>query len=64
MAVQKKKKVKEKPLYTTWQNIKFTLSNMWKWDKFLVILCVAQAPLNVVLNLAQGKSIYFWLKIW
>ena len=55
MVEQKKKKIKEKkekPLYSTWQNIEFTLSNMWKWDKLLVILCIAQAPLNVVLQLA------------
>jgi hypothetical protein len=25
---------------------------MWKWDRVLVFLCVAQAPLNVVLQLA------------
>jgi ABC-type multidrug transport system fused ATPase/permease subunit len=52
MAEQKKKKIKEKPPYTTWQNIRFTISNMWKWDKLLVILCIAQAPLKVVMDLS------------
>jgi len=49
---EKMKKKKEKLPYTTWQNVAFTVKNMWKWDKFLVFLCIAQAPLNVVLNLA------------
>jgi ABC-type multidrug transport system fused ATPase/permease subunit len=52
MAGQKAKKAREKPPYTTWQNIGFTMRNMWKWDRVLVFLCAAQAPLNVVLNLA------------
>jgi ABC-type bacteriocin/lantibiotic exporter with double-glycine peptidase domain len=55
MVGQKTKKLKqkkEKPLYSTWQNISFTLSNMWKWEKLLVFLCILKAPLNVVLNLA------------
>ena len=50
--LKKVKKKKEKPLYSTWQNIKFTLSNMWEWDKFLVFLCILKAPLNAVLNLS------------
>ena len=47
-----KKKKKEKPPYTTWQNIGFTLSNMWKWDKPLVFLSVTQIPLKVLSLLA------------
>ena len=52
MVEQKVKKKKEKPPYTTWQNMTFTISNMWKWDKLLVFLCVAQAPFKVLLQLA------------
>lgn len=49
----KKKNHKQKPLYTTRQNVAFTLSNMWKWDKLLVIICIVQAPLKVVLVLSS-----------
>ncbi len=49
----KKKNDKQKPLYTTGQNVAFTLSNMWKWDKFLVTISMLQAPLKVVLVLAS-----------
>ena len=45
-------KKKDKPVYTTWQNVIFTFSNMWKWDKPLVWLSAAQAPLKVVSLLA------------
>ena len=48
----KKKTDKEKPLYSTRQNVVFTISNMWKWDKLLVFISIAQAPLNVVLQLS------------
>ena len=47
-----KKNDKEKPLYTTRQNIAFTITNLWNWDKQLVFLCIAQAPLKVVLELS------------
>ncbi|MCL2159961.1 MAG: ABC transporter ATP-binding protein/permease, partial [Oscillospiraceae bacterium] len=50
--VKQEKKIKEKPKYNTWQNISFTISNMWKWDRVLLILCVLQAPLNVAMQLS------------
>ncbi|MCL2159728.1 MAG: ABC transporter ATP-binding protein/permease [Oscillospiraceae bacterium] len=50
--VKQEKKIKEKPKYNTWQNIAFTISNMWKWDRLLVILCVLQAPLKVASDLS------------
>ena len=49
---KQEKKIKEKPKYNTWQNIAFTISNMWKWDRVLLILCVLQAPLNVAMQLS------------
>jgi ABC-type multidrug transport system fused ATPase/permease subunit len=49
----KKKNDKQKPLYTTRQNVAFTISNMWKWDKLLVIISIAQAPLKVILVLSS-----------
>ena len=48
----KKKNDKRKPLYTTRQNVAFTISNMWEWDKFLVTISIAQAPLKVALVLS------------
>jgi len=47
-----KKTENEKPLYSTLQNVAFTVTNIWKWDKFLVFFSIAQAPLNVVLQLS------------
>lgn len=53
----RKKADKQKPLYTTGQyttgqNVIFTVSNMWKWDKLLVTISIAQAPLKVALVLS------------
>ncbi|MFA7673334.1 MAG: ABC transporter ATP-binding protein [Clostridia bacterium] len=48
-----KKNDKQKPLYTTSQNVAFTISNIWKWDKPLVIISIAQAPLKVALVLSS-----------
>lgn len=46
------KESKTKPLYSTWQNVKYTVSNIWKWDKPLVFLSLSKAPLNVILTLS------------
>jgi hypothetical protein len=46
------KKNRQKPLYKTGKNVAFVLSNMWKWDKLLVTISIAQAPLKVVLVLS------------
>ncbi len=47
----KEKKGKEKPLYSVLENVKFSVANIWKWDKLLVFLCVLKAPIDVVLKL-------------
>jgi ABC-type multidrug transport system fused ATPase/permease subunit len=47
-----KKEPKQKPLYTTRQNVAFTISNIWKWDKLLATISAMQAPLKVALTLS------------
>jgi ABC-type bacteriocin/lantibiotic exporter with double-glycine peptidase domain len=48
-----KKETKQKPLYTTRQNVAFTILNLWKWDKFLVAISIMQAPIKVGLVLSD-----------
>lgn len=50
--MKKIKSTNKKASYTTGQNIQFTMSNMWKWDKFLVFLVAVQVPLKVLVQLS------------
>lgn len=42
---------KEKPKYSTCQNIVYLIKNMWKWDKVLFLSGAIQIPITVIIPL-------------
>lgn len=51
MKKKNKKEEKKKPPYSIWANMKFIFSNVWKWDKTLLLCCIAKTPIVAVLPL-------------
>ena len=45
------KSEKKKPSYSVFQNLKFVFSNIWKWDKAMLLLCLIRVPIIVILPL-------------
>lgn len=52
MVERKKKAKKEKPKYNIFQNIKYALGNIWRWDKLYYLAFIPQIPVSVFLPLA------------
>ena len=44
----KAKEPKKKPLYSLWQNMRYIIANIWKWDKLLLFFSSARVPFMVV----------------
>lgn len=46
---KKKKEEKKKPMYSVFDNMKFIFSNIWRWDKKVLIFSFLQIPVIVLL---------------
>lgn len=42
---------KSKPKYSTLENTIYLIKNIWKWEKFLFLLCILQIPATVIIPL-------------
>ena len=47
---------KEKPKYNIWQNIRYALGNIWRWDKVYYLAFIPKIPISVFLPVA---GVYF-----
>ncbi|MFX3617979.1 MAG: ABC transporter ATP-binding protein [Sporolactobacillus sp.] len=47
--MKNEKKPADEPEYSTFQNVYYYLSNMWHWNKKLLLLCLARVPVLVLL---------------
>lgn len=63
MEINKKGKFKDKPIYSVWENVRFTCANIWKWDRLLALLCLSNAPINVVVQLSGLVIVRFVISL-
>ena len=49
-------KTLEKPKYSIWQNLCFSVKLAWKTRKRVLLVCVVMAVIGVLLNLASRRK--------